>query len=135
MAIDFQNASTEPSMAALVGGIVQDAQNLIKQEVALARSEIGNELKKTKEAAISLGIGIGVAALGALLLIFMLVFLLNEEADLKVWHSFGIVGGLLFILGAGLFFLGRARASEIHLVPPQTAQTMKENVQWLKNQT
>ena len=41
----------EPSMASLVGGIVNDAQALIKQELALAKREVTDELNKAKEAA------------------------------------------------------------------------------------
>jgi hypothetical protein len=134
MATDIHNAS-EPSLASLVSGIINDAQTLIKQEMALARREFTEEIKQTKQAAVSLALGVGVAALGGLLLLLMLVYLLHEEAGLKVWWSYGIVGGLALIIGLSLLLVAKARASEISLVPPQTAETMKENVQWIKNQT
>jgi hypothetical protein len=52
-----------------------------------------------------------------------------------LWASFGIVGGILAILGVLTLVAARNKASDIHLVPPQTAETMRENVQWIKNQT
>jgi hypothetical protein len=132
MATDLHH---EPSFASLISGIIEDAQALFKQEAALARREIADEINKTKQAAASLGAGLGVAALGVILLTLMVVQLLHEEAGLRLWLSYLIVGGALAIVGGVLFMVGRARASTISLVPKQTMQTMKENVQWIRNQT
>jgi hypothetical protein len=134
MASDLHNTS-EASLTALVTGIINDAQELLKQEIALARREIADEINKSKQAAVSLGVGVAVGALGGWLLILMIVSLLNEVAGLPLWVSYLIVGGVLTIVGCGLFFAGKAKASDINLVPKQTVQTMKENVQWIKDQT
>jgi Putative Actinobacterial Holin-X, holin superfamily III len=50
-----------------------------------------------------------------------------------VWGCFAIVGGCGLAAAIILFLFGKSRAESIHLVPPQTAETMQENVQWLKN--
>lgn len=81
---------------------------------------------------LSLGIGIGVAALGGLLLILMLVHLLHALAGLPLWACDGIVGGLLAISGAVLLLIGKNTIARIDVVPPQTMETMKENVRWIK---
>jgi len=124
----------EPGLAGLVNGIVNDAQVLIKQEIALARREITDELNKTKQAAVSLGIGIATALAGVWLLVMFVVYLLHEEAHLKLWQSYGIAGVVLALIGMGLVFLAKARAREIHLVPRQTVETMRENVDWIRSQ-
>jgi protein-S-isoprenylcysteine O-methyltransferase Ste14 len=124
-----------PSMASLVGGIVQDAQQLIRQEVTLARRELQQEMDKAKTAAVSFGAAVLVLAFGALLLCFMFVYLLVEMAGLPVWASFAIVGGVLAAVGGILLAVAKNKASEVSLVPRQTVETIKENVQWLKNQT
>jgi hypothetical protein len=127
---------SEPSLSSLVGGIISDFQVLMKQEVALARRELADELRKAKQAAISLAIGVGVLTIGALLLIFMLVFLLNWAVPaIPLWGAFGIVGGLLVILGGALLVSAKNKAEDIHVVPERTAETMKENVKWIKNPT
>ena len=136
MAYDLPDAP-EPSMASLLGGIVNDAQALIKQELALAKREVTDDLNKAKQAAISLGIGIGIAALGGLLLVFMLVYLLHWASSerLPLWGCYGIVGATQVILGSGVFFFGKKRAGALHLMPEQTIAAMKDNVAWIKNQT
>jgi len=124
-----------PSMASLVGGIVNDAQQLIRQEILLARREVQQEVDKAKGAAVSFGAAVALAVLGAVLLSFMLVYVLHEAAGLPLWASYAIVGAGFAILGGILLAVAKNRASDIRLVPRQTAETMKENVQWLKNQT
>jgi hypothetical protein len=129
-------SETHPSLTSLVGGIVDDLQRLIRQELRLAKTEMQQEWEKTKTAAASLAAGVALLGLAAVLLCFMFVHLLHTYvAAIDLWGWFGIVGGLLAIGGGLLIAVGRAKATEIHAVPPQTAETLKENVQWLRNQT
>ena len=126
----------EPSMASLVGGIVHDAQTLLKQEMVLAKREVADELHKARDAAIALGIGIGITSVGGLLLGLMLVYLLQwaSSEHLTLWGCYGIVGAALMVVGGGLLFFGKRRAGAIHLMPEHTMATMKDNVAWIKNQ-
>jgi hypothetical protein len=130
--MDAAPSSSEPSLAQLVTGIVNDAKELLRQELALAKHEIREDLRKTKAAMLSLSIGIGVAAIGGLLLILMLVHLLNALAGLPLWACYGIVGGLFIIIGGVLLLIAKNTIARIDVVPPQTVETMKENVQWIK---
>jgi len=129
------NVQTEspPSVASLVGGIIEDAQRLVQQELRLARRELQTEWDKAKVAAMSILIGMAVCALGGVFLGSMLVYLLNEFAHLPLSASFGIVGSILAVIGGILFYGGYKKASEVSMVPPQTAETMRENVQWMQN--
>ncbi len=131
-----ENVQNEaPSMASLVGGIISDAQRLVRQEVALARREMQVELDKAKQASLALSIGLGCALLGAIHLTFMVVYLLFEVAHIPLWADFLIVGGILAIVGGVLLAVAVGQLRTISLVPPQTAETLQENVQWLQNQT
>jgi protein-S-isoprenylcysteine O-methyltransferase Ste14 len=125
--------SDAPSMASLVGGIISDAQRLVRQEVALARREMQVELDKAKGASVALALGAGGAMLGAVFLGLMVVFLLHELGGLQLWASFLIVGGVLAVVGAILLYAGIEQVRAISIVPPQTAETLQENVQWLQN--
>jgi len=126
------SSHAEPSLAQLLTGIANDAKELLRQELALAKHEVREDLRKTKTAMLSLGIGVGVAAIGGLLLILMLVHLLNALAGLPLWACYGIVGGLFLIMGGVLLLIAKHTIARIDVVPPQTVETMKENVQWIK---
>lgn len=134
MVHDLADAA-DPTMASLVGGIVNDAQTLVKQELALAKREVTDEIHKAKQAAVPLGIGIGIAALGSLLVVFMLVYLLYASSSVPLWGCYGIVGVPLLILGGGFLLLGKKRADVVHVMPEHTIATMKDNVEWIKNQS
>jgi putative superfamily III holin-X len=124
--------NSELTLAQLVSALVSDAKQLLRQEVALAKHEIQGEVRKTKIAAVSLGVGAGIAALGGLLLIIMLVHLLNALTDLPLWACYGIVGGVCALVGIVLLYMGKNQIARIDMVPQQTVETMKENVQWIK---
>jgi Putative Actinobacterial Holin-X, holin superfamily III len=124
--------NTEPSLAQLVGELVDDAKQLLRQELALAKHEIHQEVRKTKNALVSLGVGIGIAAVGGLLLIVMLVHLLNALTELPLWTCYGIVGGVCAIVGTVLLYRGERQIAQIDIVPEQTVETMRENVRWIK---
>jgi hypothetical protein len=128
-------ADTSPSLSSLLAGIAGDLQTLVRQEVALAKAEFLREWDKAKAAAGAMAVGAAVLALGGLFLGLTVVAVLREVAGLPWWASFLIVGGVLAGLGAVLFFTGRNKAAQVHVVPPQTAETMRENVQWIRNQT
>jgi Putative Actinobacterial Holin-X, holin superfamily III len=123
------------SLPDLVTGIIDDVRTLIRQEVALGRAEMLKELNKTKQAAMAVGAGIAVAAVGVLFLLLLLVNLIHEAGGLPLWGSDAIVGGVLVVFGCIVYFVGKRRASEVHLVPRQTIESIKENVQWIKEQT
>jgi hypothetical protein len=118
----------------LITGLVNDAKVLLQQELALAKQEIRAELRSMMVAGISLGIGAGIAAIGGLLLILMLVHLLHALTAFPLWACYGIVGGLFAIGGVVLLVIGKQKLAHLDLVPQDTMETMKENVQWIKKQ-
>ena len=96
----------EPTVAQLLIGLMHDVQTLLRQEVALAKHEIRVEFRNTIRAVMSLGLGIGIAAIGGWLLILMLVHLLHALTPLPLWVCYGIVGGLCAAGGIVLLVLG-----------------------------
>lgn len=127
--------TSEPSIAALLGGIANDAKDLLVQELTLAKLEVQDELRKAKAAAITLGIGISIVAAGGMLLMLMLVQVLVAFTEIPLWGCYGIVGSGLVVLGGVLLAVGKTKAEGVNVVPQQTVETMRENAQWLTEQT
>jgi len=133
----------EPGLTSLVGGIINDFGDLIRQEIRFARAEIKSDLVKTREAVTLLGIGIGIASVAGLLLVWMLVHLLHwltlpsgttlDAATLPLWACFGIVGAALAVLGGIIIQTAVRKFHSFSMLPEQTAETVKENVQWIAN--
>ena len=140
MANDVRNPA-EPSVTTLVGGIISDAQELLKQQVSLLRAEIESDFKKSKDASISMAWGVGVCVPAALLLCFMAAHLLHwltapagyDPAAIPLWACYGIAGVVFAALGALLVYLGVKKFESFNPLPDESAEALKENVQWLAN--
>lgn len=134
-------STAEPSTTGLLSGIISDFGDLIKQEIRFAQAEFKSDLSKTREAATALAIGVGVASLSGLLLAWMLVHLLHwatsptdlDPAKLPLWACFGIVGLVFGAVGGVLIMNGIKKFQSFNPLPDKTAQTLKENVQWIAN--
>ncbi|WP_425614135.1 phage holin family protein [Anatilimnocola sp. NA78] len=127
-------STAAPSMTHLVSGIIADAQELMKQQLALFRTEVKEDVRKTKAAVIALVTGLALASVGGTLLCFMFVYALEAATELPLWGCFGIVGGLL-AAGGGIAFYGALRKfNEFNPLPDESARALKENVQWITQQ-
>jgi len=123
------------SFTSLVGDLASDANELLRQEVALTKLEVQYELRKAKTAAMALGVGIGVAILGGMLLMLMVVHLLAALTVVPLWGCYGIVGSGLVVLGGVWLAVGKATANKLDVVPAGMAERINESVQWLRQQT
>ncbi len=131
MATDFRTNS-EPSMTDLMSGIISDAQDLMKQQLALFRTEIKQDVRRTKQALIAVVCGLALVSVGGALLSFMLVYGLSAAVPaLPLWGCFGIVGGVLAGVGGLAFYSAVRQFQEFNPLPDESAQALKENVQWI----
>jgi drug/metabolite transporter (DMT)-like permease len=125
----------DASMAQLLSGIVGDAQTLVRQEIALARQEVREEIDAAKSAGIKLGIAGVVLAIGGLLLVLTLAQGIADLFNWPVWAGYGLVGLILAVAGYVLLSVAQKQIKEVTPVPHKTVETMKENVEWIKDRT
>jgi len=130
MATHVQSDS-DVSLTSLVNGIVNDAQELMKQQLALFQAEIKEDMRKTTEASSAMGAGAAVALVGSILLCFTLVHLLHWAfPDVALWVWFAVVGGTVTGLGGGLIWWAWVQFHSFNPLPDKTAQALKENLEW-----
>jgi hypothetical protein len=140
MATDLQTRE-EPGVAGLLRGIINDIGDLIRHEIRFARTEIKADLGKTRDAFLVLALGAGTALLGVLLLTLMLVYLLHwlssppatDPGSIPLWGCFGIVSAVFLASGTALFCAGYKKFQSFNPLPDETAQSVKENVEWIVN--
>jgi uncharacterized membrane protein YqjE len=121
----------ERSMGDVLKDIVSNVQDMVRGEVRLAKAELREEAGRTAGAAKLIGIGAGLALLGAGFLLVSLTQLL--ALIMPAWVASLLVGGILAI--AGFVMLGKGRAQFTVPAPHKTIENVKENVQWMKDQT
>lgn len=124
----------QPSIAQLFGDIVADAQHVIRKELELAKVEIESLARKVLSTAAAMAAGVSIAGAGGLLLLFMLAHLITDMAALDLWISYAIVGGGAAVAGGILLAVGVARLRKLDLVPRETADVLRKDVQWISEQ-
>jgi len=133
--------TSEPGIAHLVRGIVNDVGDLVKQQIEFARAEIKADFRKSMEASAFLALGAGNAFLGVLFFGLMLVHLLHwltahtvaDVSSVPLWGCHGIVAGVFLVTGVCLLAAGRRMLESVTSMPVQTVKTAKENVEWITN--
>jgi len=132
MATNLQT-SPETSVSSLLTGIFHDVQDLLKQQLALFKHEVGEEVRKTREASTSLVIGLGTLFVAVVLLCLMVVHLLDWATTLPLWACYGIVGVGMTLLGGGLTWWAMQQFHSINPLPEKSVAALKENLEWPNN--
>jgi len=120
------------SVTELVGGILEDAQKLLKQHVDMLRAEIREDLRNAKQAAQLLGFGAILAALGGLLLAISCVYGLSALfPDLPFWACWAMVGGTFLLPGVVILLAGERILAVLNPLPEKSYQSLEEDFKWL----
>jgi uncharacterized membrane protein YqjE len=129
---DTQPAMPDASLGELFSHLTSDLTAIVRDEMQLAKVELKEEVGRAGRAGGLLG---GAAFAGYMVVVtlsFALAWGLAEV--MAVGWAFLIVAVIWAVVGAFLYLRGRQQLSTVNLVPEQTVETLKEDVQWAKNQ-
>jgi uncharacterized membrane protein YqjE len=121
------------SLGELLRQLSEQTTRLVHQELELAKAEL---TQKGKQAGMGAGMfgaagALGLAALGALTACFILAL----NAVMPAWLAALIVAVVYGAIAAFLALRGRDKVKQATpLVPEQTVETVKEDVEWAKTQ-
>jgi len=121
----------ERPMAEVFRDIIANVQEMVRSEVRLARVEIREEASKTARAGAMLAAGAVLAMIAGVFLLVCLAQLL--DLIMPDWAAALVVALALGIPAAILISKGRDRLKIP--MPEKTIENVKENVEWMKNQT
>ena len=97
----------EPGVMDLLNGIITDIHVLVRQQMALFRIEIKDEIGHAREAGSLVAVGFAIVVMGGVLFCEMLVRLLAWMAPaVPLWGCYGIVGVPIIVLGGILCLAG-----------------------------
>jgi hypothetical protein len=120
----------QPGVASLVGGILEDAQTLVRQEVALAQREVAKAWDKAKTGVALLASALAACSVVGILLSFMFVKLLQQYLlPDHEWACFGVVGACVALFAGALVFCGIKQINQVHLSLPQSTESIRDDVQ------
>lgn len=126
--------STDPSIGRLVADATANLSGIIRNEIALAKAEVGVDAKKA-------GKGIAMFAGAAFFALFGLGFLLHTIAlglvalGLADWLAYLIVTVALFLVAGVLALVGKSAVTKIKGKPERTITSTKETIDAVKRST
>jgi len=124
----------ERSLVELVKTLSNQVSTLVRQEIDLAKAEMA---EKGKKAGLGAGLLTG-AAVAALMMLGSLtaLLILALATGMPAWSAALIVTVLWALVAIALALVGRNNLREMGKpMPEKTVETVKEDVQWLKNRT
>lgn len=132
-----QRDATEPieadkSLGQLISELSSDFSDLVSTQLELAKVEIKEEVSRAGKGAGMLTGGALAAYLAVVVLSFAAAWGLSEA--MPTGFAFLIVGLAWAVVAGVLMLIGRNQLRMVHPVPEQTKETLKEDVEWAKQQ-
>lgn len=119
-------------MRDIIADMARDIENIFRNELRLAGIELKAKLQKSAKAG-------GLLAAAGLLGFFGMACIIGScivalSIVLPWWLCFLVMGVMLSIGAGGAFLAGRIALQEVDPLPQRTLETMKDNLEWAKNQ-
>ena len=133
MAADHNNDLRERGTGELLKELSDHTTTLVRQEIELAKAELG---EKGKQAGLGAGMfgGAGLFGVFALAALTTCIIVALDSA-MPLWLAALIVAVVYGAIGAVLALQGRNKVQEAGPpVPEQATESVKEDVQWAKTQ-
>ena len=128
-----QPKQPDKSLGDLFGDLSREFGELVRTQTELAKTEIRAQTDKAKIAAGAFG-GAALAGYMALVLLsFAAAWGLSEV--MPEGFAFLIVGVIYAVVAGVLYLRGRRQVEELNIVPEQTIESVKEDVQWAQQKT
>jgi hypothetical protein len=130
--IAMQQSREDRSLGELFSELSRDTSTLIRQEIALAKTEMSEKASTVGKNVGFLAVGGAVAYAGFLVLLGALVVIL--ALFLPWWLSALIVGFVVAAIGYTLVQKGISTLKQVDMAPRETIESLKEDKEWAKKQ-
>jgi hypothetical protein len=132
-------AQEEKSLGQLLKELTAETTTLLKQEVELAKTEMGEKASRVGTNVGSVALGGAVLFAGALALLFAAVNALTEilahvvSLTVAAWLSPLLLGLVFGAIGYGMVKKALASLKQESVTPRRTTESLQENKEWLKS--
>ena len=117
----------------LLRRFAQDAGTLVRQEIALAKLELRENIKAYARDVSKVGIAAAIGIMGVFALMAFAIIGLGNVLD-NYWLSALIVAALLLITAAIMARGAIAHMRRNSVAPDQTVETLKEDKRWMQHE-
>jgi hypothetical protein len=118
----------------LIRSALNDARQLVREEIALARAEIRDEISAARRIAIGFSAAALLGMIGVVILCIALGGAIADVIDAPPWVGYGIVA--LLLGGAAFLIYSRARTRLANVrALPQTRESVRETMGWIRSKS
>jgi hypothetical protein len=128
------------SIPGLLRELRDETTTLLRQEVALAKTELKENVSRTTSHAVHIAIGGFVAYAGIIVLLIGIGHLLGAvlikagmDPEVAQWLAPSIIGLVVAIIGWVMLSKAKSAIAHEELAPHQTIESLRENKQWAQS--
>ena len=122
------------SVPTLIRGVLDDARELIRDEIALAKLEVKEEIAAAKRAGIALGAGVTLAIAGLAVFCVALAAGAANLLEVPSWVAFAVMAILLAVVAYVLLSTGRTQLTAIEILP-KTKESLRDTAAWIQSKS
>jgi hypothetical protein len=132
-----------PAPGSTIGGLLAELRDegstLLRQEVALAKAELGEAAAQVGRNTVAIAKGGAIAYAGGIVLLIGIGALAGRglaaaglSADLAQWLGFVVVGALTALVGWGMLAKAKRALRPENLKPRETLASLRDNKRWAR---
>jgi len=119
----------------LLSLLIEQVSELGRLYVAAARQEVEEGLNHLKVGSVLVGIALAFLAVGAMVLVLLLVSAISAATGLPLWAVALLVLAFVVIVATVLLWLAYQRFRRARLMPEETIAAAKEDLEWAQHWT
>lgn len=123
----------ERSVSDVVQDIVRNLQDMVRSELRLAKVEIRQEVRRAASSSVWIAAGTVGAVSAWSFLLWTLTYALATR--MPMWTATLVVAVVMAVAAVVLILGGIRRVKRIQPVPQRTVESVKENLEWMKQPT
>ena len=125
-------AASIRSIPEILKDVLTNIQDIVRDEVRLAKAELGEELSSARSGGLLIGVGAVAAIFSALFVLLACMYALGRV--MPNWAAALIVAAAVGVAAAVTLGIGLKRFKTIQAAP-KTSASLQENVRWAKELT
>ena len=123
----------ERSVSDVLQAIARDLHDMVRAEIRLVKVELREEVRRAVSSSVWFGAGAVGAASAWIFLLWTVAYALATK--MPMWAATLVIAVVMTTAAAVLLMGGIRRARRLQAIPERTMESLKENLEWMKQPT
>jgi len=132
--MEITQTRDDRSLGELFAELTREIVTLVRQEAALAKTEMSEKASRIGKHIGMMAVGGAVAYAGLLAILAGIIITLAQQTEMEWWASALLVGAIVAAVGGFLVWKGLDALKHVDMAPRETIETLKEDKQWVRGQ-